>query len=144
MIIRMVFRKGRSTQQAIITLVDKITKSQAIGDIVITLLIDLKKAFDSIDLRILLRKLYSYGIRGSMLKWMESYLTNRSQYVVFDGKVSETRGIKCGVPRGSILGPLLFIISVNDICNVSPMLFKIFYVDDTCVLISGNHIKRSY
>ena len=135
------FRKGRSTQQAIITLVDKITKSQDIGDIVITLLIDLKKAFDTIDHRILLRKLYSYGIRGSMLKWMESYLTDRSQYVVFDGKVSQTRGIKCGVPQGSILGPLLFIISVNDICNVSPMLFKILYADDTCVLISGNHLN---
>ena len=57
---------------------------------------------------------------------MESYLTERSQYVVFDGKVSGTRGIKCGVPQGSILGPLLFIISVNDICNVSPMLFKYY------------------
>ena len=91
-------------------IVDKITKSQDIGDIEIPLLIDLKKAFDTIDHRILLRKLYSYGIRGSMLKWMESYLTDRSQYVVFDGKVSETRGIKCGVPQGSILGPLLFII----------------------------------
>ena len=135
------FRKGRSTQQAIITLVDKITKSQDIGDIVITLLIDLKKAFDTIDHQILLRKLYSYGIRGSMLKWMDSYLTDRSQYVVFDGKVSQTRGIKCGVPQGSILGPLLFIISVNDICNVSPMLFKILYADDTCVLISGNHLN---
>ena len=120
------FRKGRSTQQAIITLVDKITKSQDIGDIVITLLIDLKKAFDTIDHRILLRKLYSYGIRGSMLKWMESYLTARSQYVVFDGKVSETRSIECGVPQGSILGPLLFIISVNDICNVSPMFLKYY------------------
>ena len=90
-------------------------------------LIDLKRAFDSIDHRILLGKLNSYRIRGSMLKWMESYLTDRSQYVVFDGKVSGTCGIKCGVPQGSILGPLLFIISVNDICNVSPMLFKILY-----------------
>ena len=88
----------------------------------ITLLIDLKKALDTIDYRVLLRKLYSYGIKGNMFKWMESYLTDRSQYVVFDGKVSETRGIKCGVLQGSILGPLLFIISVNDICNVSPML----------------------
>ena len=68
--------------------------------------------------------MYSYGIRGSMLKWMESYLTEKSQYVVFDGKVSKTHGIKRGVPQGSILGPLLFIISINDICNVSPMLFK--------------------
>ena len=73
---------------------------------------------------------------------MESYLTDRSQYVVFDGKVSRTRGIKCGVPQGSIIGPLLFIISVNDICNVSPMLFKILYADDTCVLISGNHLSN--
>ena len=61
--------------------------------------------------------------------------------MVFDDKVSETRGIKCGVPQGSILGPLLFIISVNDICNVSPILFKILYADDTCVLISGNHLN---
>ena len=72
---------------------------------------------------------------------MESYLTDRSQYVAFDGKVSEIHGIKCGVPQGSILGPLLFIISVNDICNVSPMLFKILYADDTCVLICGTHLN---
>ena len=136
------FRKGRSTQQAIVTLVDRITKSQDIGDIVTTLLIDLKKAFDTIDHRILLRKLYSYGIRGTMFKWIEGYLTGRSQYVIFDGKVSETRSIKCGVPQGSILGPLLFILSVNDICNVSPILFKILYANDTCVLISGNHLNN--
>ena len=73
---------------------------------------------------------------------MESYLTNRSQYVVFDGKVSETRGIKCGVPQGSIVGPPFYIISVDDICNVSPMLFKILYAEDTCVLISGNHLSN--
>ena len=103
------FRKGRFTQQAIITLVDRITKSQDIGDIVIALFIDLKKAFDTIDHRILLRKLYSYGIRGSMLKWLESYLTARSQYVVFDGEASKTYDVKCGVPQGSILGSLLFI-----------------------------------
>ena len=72
---------------------------------------------------------------------MESYLTDRSQYVVFDGKVSETHGIKCGVPQRSILGPLLFIISANDICNVSPKLFKILYADNTCVLISDNHLN---
>ena len=74
---------------------------------------------------------------------MESYLIYRSQYVIFDGKISETRGIKCGVPQGSILGPLLCItcISVNDICNVTHMLFKIVYADDNCVLISGNHLN---
>ena len=135
------FRKGRSTQQAIITLVDRITKSQDIGDIVIALFIDLKKAFDTIDHRILFRKLYSYGIRGSMLKWFESYLTARSQYVVFDGEASKTHGVKCGVPQGSILGPLLFILSVNDICNICPLLLNKLYADDTCVLIGGNDLK---
>ena len=77
-----------------------------------------------------------------MFKWIESYLTGRSQYVIFDGKVSETRNIMCGVAQGSILGQLLFILSVNDICNVSPILFKILYADDTCVLISGNHLNN--
>ena len=77
--------------------------------IVIVIVVDLKKALiDTSDHGILLRKLYSYGIRGSMLKWMESYLTYRLQYVIFDGNVSETRGIKCGVPQGSILGSLFF------------------------------------
>ena len=103
------FRKGRSTQHAIITLVDKITKSQDMGDIVIAILIDLKKAFDTVDHKILLRKLNAYGIRGNMLKWFESYLSNRTQYVVFDGEKSDTNNIKCGVPQGSILGPLLLI-----------------------------------
>ena len=134
------FHKGRSTQQNIITL-DRITKSQDIGDIVIALFIDLKKAFDTIDHRILLRILYSYGIRGSMLKWFSSYLTARSLYVVFDGETSETHDVKCGVSQGSILGPLLFILLVNNICNVCPLLLKIIYADNTSVLVSRNDLK---
>ena len=122
------FRKGRSTRQAIIILADRITKSKDMRDIVIALFIHLKKALDTIDHRILHRRLYSYGVRGSMLEWFESYLTARSQYVVFDGKTSETHGVKCGVPQGPILRPLLFIFSLNDICNVSPLLYKILYM----------------
>ena len=61
---------------------------------------------------------------------------------IFPYKVSETRSIKCGVQQESILGPLLFILSVNDICNISTILFKILYADDTCVLKSGNHINN--
>ena len=76
-----------------------------------------------------------------MLKWFESYLTDRSQYVVFHGEASETHGVKCGVPQGSILGPLLFVLSVNNICNICPLLLKISYADDTCVLISGDDLK---
>ena len=135
------FRPGHSTQQAIITLIDKITKSLDNGDIVISLFIDLKKAFDTVDHRILLRKLYAYGIRGTMLKWIESYLSGRTQYVVFDGQESEIHGIQCGVPQGSILGPLLFILYMNDICNVSDIFFAIMYADDTSLVVNGKDLN---
>ena len=78
------FRQGHSTHHAHITLVDKITKSLDNGDIVIGVFIDLKKAFDTVNHKILVRKLYYYGIRGNALKWPESYLTNGSQYVLFN------------------------------------------------------------
>ena len=74
--------------------------------------------------------------------WFESYLTNRSQYVTFDGCHSSTQNINCGVPQGSILGPLLFIIYMNDICNVSDLLFKVLYADDTSVLLSGKNLAN--
>ena len=96
------FRQRHSTQQAIITLVDRITNSLDTGDIVISVFLDLKKAFDTVNHSILLKKLYAYGIRGVTLYWSRSYLTNRSQYVIYDNKQSDTRLITCGVPQGSI------------------------------------------
>ena len=74
------------------------------------------------------------------MKWFEDYLTGRSQYVIYNGIKSEVKEVKCGVPQGSILGPLLFIITMNDICNVSDLLFAIMYADDTCLLINGNDL----
>ena len=136
------FRSKHSTQQALITLVDNVTKSLDGSNIVISLFIDLKKAFDTVHHRILLRKLYAYGIRGILLKWFESYLTDRSQYVIYDGVESEIRPVECGVPQGSILGPLLFIISMNDICNVSDLMFAIMYADDTCFLMYGTDLHK--
>ena len=134
------FRLKHSTQQAIITPFDNITKSLDNGNIAISIFIDLKKAFDTVNHRILLRKLYAYGIRGPILKWIESYLTGRTLYVVFDGKESEVRTVQCGVPQGSILGPLLFILNMNDICNVSDLFFAIMYADDTSLLVTGNDL----
>ena len=80
---------------------------------------DLKKEFDTVDYHILFKTLYAYGIRGHLTKWVESYLCDPSQYVIYNNEYSETHHIKCGVPEGSILGHLLFIIYVNDICNIS-------------------------
>jgi len=135
------FRQKHSTQQAIITLVDRITHSLDKGDIVISVFLDLKKAFDTVDHNILLKKLYAYGIRGNYYNWFKSYLSDRSQYVVYDDKQSDTHHIKCGVPQGSILGPLLFIIYMNDICNVSQFLMTILYADDTSVSLSANDLN---
>ena len=98
--------------------------------------LDLKKAFDTVDHKILLDKMHAHGIRGNILRWFRSYLTNRSQFVSYDGGQSEIQSITCGVPHGSILGPLLFIIYMNDICNVSELLFTVLYADDTCVVIN--------
>ena len=136
------FRQKHSTQQTIIMLVDKITRSLDAGDIVISVFLDLKKAFDTADHHILLKKLYVYGIRGKVLKWFHSYLFNRSQYVIYDDMQSETHHVKCGVPQGSIMGPLLFIIYMNDICNVSKFLYTILYADDTCVLLNGKDLNN--
>ena len=78
----------------------------------------------------LLKKVYAYGIGSNTHTWLTSYLTGRIQYVVYDGHKSSTLNLTSGVPQGSILGPLLFIIYVNDICNVSDLLCKILFVDD--------------
>ena len=88
-----------------------------------------------------MRKLYAYGIRGNILKWFESYLTDRSQYVAYCGVESKVLPIICEVPQGSILGPLLFIIYLNDICNVSH-LFTILYADDTSVVANNNNLDK--
>ena len=136
------FRQKHSAQHALITLIDKIHTSLDNGDIAITILLDLKKAFDTVNHRILLQKLNVYGIRANMLKWFESYLTGRSQYVVYDGIKSDIYNVTCGAPQGSILGPLLFILNMNDICNVSELLFTILYADDTCVLLSGKDLTK--
>ena len=133
------FREKHSTQQAINFLVEKITESWDTGDIVIGVFLDLKKAFDTVSHDILLKKMYAYGIRGNAFKLLKSYLTGRTQYVIYDGVQSATLPIKCGVPQGSILGPLLFICSMNDIGNISDFLYTILYADDTSVLLNGNN-----
>ena len=135
------FGQKHSTQQAIIMLVDKITKSLDAGDIVVSVF--LKKTFDTVDHHILFKKLYAYGIRGKVLECFHSYLFNRSQYVIYDDMQSETHHIKCGVPQGgSIMGPLLFIIYMNDIYNVLKFLYTVLYTDDTCVLLIGKYLNN--
>ena len=98
---------------------------------VVNFFLDLQKAFDTLDHQILLCKLESYGIRHKCLEWCKSYLSNRTQRVFVAGVTSTSLNITCGVPQGSILGPLLFLIYINDLPSVCNQLSVHLFADDT-------------
>ena len=114
------FRKGKSTEQAILTLLDNIRNSVDSGKLVGGCFIDLSKAFDTISHRRLLEKLECYDVQDKELEWFRNYLFDRHIRVCFDGVRSEKRPVFTGVPQGSILGPLLYVIFLNDIRKFDP------------------------
>ena len=135
------FRKKHSTYMAVIDLVNKITEAVDNDKFTAGVFLDLSKAFDTIDHTILLDKLYHYGFRGITHKWFEDYLSNRKQYVYYNGVPSQQQNLTCGVPQGSILGPLLFIIYVNDIHLITDSLDVISFADDTNLFYSHNQFN---
>jgi len=136
------FRKQMSTHQSLINITEKIKNSIEKGKYGCGVFIDLKKAFDTVNHLILFKKLNHYGIRGNALDWFKSYLTNRKQYSFFNGESSELKNITCGVPQGSVLGPLLFLIYINDIPNVSQKLTFFLFADDTNIYYEADDMEE--
>ena len=125
------YRQGHSTESACMELIDKLHQQLDNSKRPLCIFIDLSKAFDTLNHTILLSKLRYYGLDESAISWFKSYLSDRKQYVQIDDIKSSIKDIETGVPQGSTLGPLLFIIYMNDISVSSTLLKSILFADDT-------------
>ena len=121
---------------------ERIKESIDCGKFGCGIFIDLRKAFDTVNHTILSNKLEHYGIRGIPLEWFRSYLTDRKQYVFYNGESSELKPISCGVPQGSVLGPLLFLIYINDLPNIPKDLKFFLFADDTNIYFESNDLIK--
>ncbi len=133
------FRAKHSTCSTLLDVTDFLLNNMSNGLVTGAIFLDLKKAFDTVDHKILLSKLYRLGIKGIEHKWFRNYLTSRCQSVSINGTLSDSLNIDIGVPQGSILGPLLFILYINDLTNVIDEKCKVvLYADDTALFYACN------
>ena len=138
------FQNAHTTEHAILQLMNQITEAFSQGKYTLGIFIDLSKAFDTVNHSILLQKLKAYGIQSENLKWFRSYLSHRKQFLPYEDFKTEMKIVKCGVSQGSILGPLLFLIFVNDLSNSTKVLDPVFFEDDANLFCSGNNIRTLF
>ena len=132
------FRKHYSTMTSLIGSTDYWYESRDHSKVNLTVFLDLNKAFDTVDHSVLIKKLCAYGVRGKPGDWFESYLTNRKQFCSLNGLRSKARKVTCGLPQGSCLGPLLFIIYLNDLEIYLQYSRASIYADDTSLTIASS------
>ena len=137
------FRKGFSTASAVADLTDNLFQAINNDEVTKAVFLDFRKAFDTVSHKILCKKLEKYGIRNGILDWCVNYLANRSQMTLANDVRSETVQLNYGVPRGSVLGPLFFILYVNDLQHVLVNANVQLYADDTVMFISGSVSSES-
>ena len=139
------FRAGHSTSHPVLHLSEKIYNSlnQKPSAKTLTIFIDLKKAFDTVDHKILLKKLDHYGVKNTSNLWFKNYLHDREQFVSINGTESQRTKMLCGVPQGSVLGPLLFLLFINDLPEATNFLTLLF-ADDTTFQVSGVDLDQLF
>ena len=135
------FRRGCSTADAVMNLTSFIYDSLDKKFHSVALFIDFKKAFDTINVNILLEKLSCYGVRGTALNYISSYCRDRQQCVRIGEAKSDLKIVNIGIGQGTLLGPLLFLVYINDICNVSDIFNTVLFADDTCFVASHTDYK---
>ena len=136
------FQRGKSTKHAILDLHTNIIKEVESREKSCSIFLDFAKVFDTVNHHILLEKLKYYGIRGLPLNWFKSYLSGIHQCVKINNAQSDNKAIVCGVPQGSVLGPLLFLIYINDIYKSAPKVCFHLFADDTCLFYSNKSYKK--
>ena len=136
------FRNNHSTTHALLEITEKIKQACDAGQFTCGVFLDLQKVFDTVNHTILLKKLTHYGIRGVANKWFQSFLEDRKQFTSVQGSKSAEKPIKYGVPQGSFLGPLLFILFINDLHEAVKFSSVHHFGDDTNLLLTDKSLKK--